>query len=144
MSKKDPEVKPAKIETRQLYVPLTPEEVTLRSQELATAERLLGEAEAEENTRAEEWKARKKALETETADRRARLSIVGRVVREKRELRAVEIVESPNHATKTVDTVRMDTGEIVETRGMTESEMQRSLFELQKVRRLDDGASAQA
>lgn len=46
--KKQPDVKPAKIETRNLYVPLTEDEVRLRSQEMATAERILAEAEAEE------------------------------------------------------------------------------------------------
>lgn len=142
--KKEPEVKPAKIETRNLYVPLTEDEVRLRSQEMATAERILAEAEADEDTQAEAWKARKKALETTTADARAKLSIVGRVVREKREIRAVEVIESRNHASKTVDTVRTDTGEIIETRGMTESEMQRSLFKLSKARRIDDGAGAEA
>lgn len=142
--KKTPEVKPAKLETRNLYVPLTEDEVRLRSQEMATAERILAEAEADENNQAEAWKARKKALETTTADARAKLSIVGRIVREKRELRAVEIVEERNHTLKTVDTIRTDTGEIIETRGMTESEMQRSLFELQKTRKIDDGAAAQA
>lgn len=142
--KKTPEVKPAKLETRNLYVPLTEDEVRLRSQEMATAERILAEAEADENNQAEAWKARKKALETTTADARAKLSIVGRIVREKRELRAVEIVEERNHTLKTVDTIRTDTGEIIETRGMTESEMQRSLFEMQKTRKIEDVAAAQA
>lgn len=142
--KKTPEVKPAKLETRNLYVPLTEDEVRLRSQEMATAERILAEAEADENNQAEAWKARKKALETTTSDARAKLSIVGRIVREKRELRAVEIVEERNHTLKTVDTIRTDTGEIIETRGMTESEMQRSLFELQKTRKIDDGEGAAA
>ena len=142
--KKSPEVKPAKLETRSLYVPLTEDEVRLRSQEMATAERILAEAEADEDTQAEAWKACKKALETTTADARAKLSIVGRIVREKRELRAVEIVEERNHTLKTVDTIRTDTGEIIETRGMTESEMQRSLFELQKTRKIDDGEGAAA
>ena len=144
MSEKKPEVKPAKIETRNLYVPLTEDEVRLRSQEMATAERILAEAEAEEANQATAWTARKKALEKATGDARAKLSIVGRVVREKREIRAVEVVESRNHQSKTVDTVRTDTGEIIETRGMTESEMQRSLFELSKARRIDDGAGAEA
>ena len=145
--RKSPEVlKPAKLETRNLYVSLTEEEVRLRSQEMATAERILAEAESEEANQAAAWTARKKTLEKTTTDARAKLSLVGRVVREKRELRAVEIIESKNHAAKTVDTVRTDTGEVIETRGMTENEMQRSLFELQKARKIDDneGAAAQA
>ena len=77
-----------------------------------------------------EWKQEKKALENETQDRRAKLSLVGRVVREKREFRAIEIIESPNAAAKTVDTVRTDTGEVIETRGMNPRELQSSLFAL--------------
>lgn len=134
--------KPAKIKTRSLPVPLTEDELRLKAQEMATAERLLGEAERKEDAEAELWKGKKKALENETGDARARLSLIGRVVREKREFRDIEIVEEPNHATKTVDTVRTDTGEIIETRGMTESEMQRSLFKRTEVE--DDSADMAA
>lgn len=88
--KKQPDVKPAKIETRNLYVPLTEDEVRLRSQEMATAERILAEAEAEEANQATAWTARKKALEKATGDAR------------------------------------------------------RSLFELSKARRIEDGAGAEA
>ena len=87
---------------------------------MATAERILAEAEAEEANQATAWTARKKALEKATGDARAKLSLVGRVVREKREIRAVEVVESRNHQSKTV------------------------LFELSKARRIEDGAGAEA
>lgn len=138
-----PDMKP--MQTRALPVPLTAEELHLKSQEMATAERVLAEAEAEEAAQATAWAARKKSLEKSTADARAKLAVIGRVVREKREFRAIEIVESPNNDAKTVDTVRVDTGEVIETRGMNQSELQRSLFAL-NAKKLDDedGTSAQA
>ncbi len=128
--------------TRNLPVPLTDEEQHLKAQEMATAERILSEAEAEESSQATAWAARKKGLEKATGDARATLGLIGRVVREKREFRPVEIVESPNHDTKTVDTVRVDTGEVIETRGMSQSELQRSLFALNAKKLDDDEAGA--
>jgi hypothetical protein len=58
------------------------------------------------------------------------LAILGRTVRERKELRAVQVVESPDHDRRVVDTVRVDTGEVVESRGMTPAELQRTMFEV--------------
>lgn len=121
---------PEKIETRQLYVDLSPADIGLRSNELATAERILGEVEAKEAAATERWKAEKKALETDVSTARAKLSMLGRIVREKRELRDVEVKTVFDFENRVVDTVRQDTGEIIETRGMTQSEMQRKLFDV--------------
>ncbi len=125
------------IKTRDLPVPLTQEELQVKSQEMATAERVLSDAEKEEAAAATEWSARKKALEKSTQDARAKLSLIGRIVREKREFRPVEIIEAPDDEAKVINTVRADTGEIIETRGMSQSELQRSLFALNATK-LDD------
>ena len=51
------------------------------------------------------------------------------IVRERREDRAVPIMEQPDYEAGAVNTYRTDTNEIVATRGMTPEERQRSLFE---------------
>lgn len=118
----------AAIVTRELPVQLTEDEYHIRSAELATAERIFGEKRAAEAIAAEKWKGEKQALKEDTETAYAKLTLLGRVVREKREFRAVQIVEQPDHERRVVDTVRIDTGEIVESRGMTPAELQRTLF----------------
>lgn len=118
----------AAIVTRELPVVLTEDEYHIRSAELATAERIYGEKRAEEAIAAERWKGEKQALKEDTETAYAVLTILGRTVRDRKELRPVQIVEQPDHARRVVDTVRIDTGEIVESRGMTAAEQQRTLF----------------
>jgi len=130
-------------ETRDLYVILTPAELETRKNEMAAAERVLYEAEQAETLAAFEYKEKKAALQKATSTARARLSVLGRTVREKRETRAVEVLEHLNHEAQTVDTVRTDTGEIIESRRMTPDELQTSIFQLSKPRRIEE-ASAKA
>jgi len=53
---------------------------------------------------------------------------LARIVRERQELREIEIRELVVLGTKTVRTIRVDTGEELSTRPMTDAENQRSLF----------------
>ena len=129
----DVEVKPAQIKTRSLPCPLTEDELSLKREEMVAAERTLTEAEGQESSQAESWKQRKKGLENDRETARAMLSIVATVVREKREFRDIEVVETKDHDRKKVDLVRVDTGEIIESRGMTPEELQRTLFSLRAV-----------
>lgn len=118
----------AAIVTRELPVVLTEDEYHIRSAELATAERVYGEKRAAEAIAAERWKGEKQALKEDTETAYATLTILGRTVRDRKELRPVQIVEQPDHERRVVDTVRIDTGEIIESRGMTAAEQQRTLF----------------
>lgn len=118
----------AAIVTKMLPVMLTEDEKNIRAAELATAERVYGEKRAEEAIAAERWKSEKLTLKEATEKAYADLVRLGDIVRNKKEMRSVQIVEQPDHERRVVDTVRVDTGEIIESRGMTASEQQRTLF----------------
>lgn len=145
-SKKTKEPEPAMedISTRRLYVTLTPAEIALKTAEVLTAERLLGEAEREESAGAEAWKSEKASLADKVSTARAHLAAVGTIVREKREERDVQVEYHHDHSQKVVHTVRVDTGEIVDTRGMFHEELQSSLFEVKRLQRAEGSESAQA
>lgn len=119
----------AEIRTMQLPVKLNELEVSLKAQELATAEQVLGDAERTLDSFVEAAKGTKKQYETEIGDARARVGALARTVRDRAEERAVPIMEEPDYEKGAVNTYRTDTHEIVSTRGMTPEERQRSLFE---------------
>lgn len=119
----------AEVRTMPLPVKLSPAELALRSQELASAEAVLGEAEAKLDAFVESAKGTKKNMETDIADARLAVSRLARVVRDRKEDRDVPIMEEPDYEAGAVNTYRTDTNEIVATRGMTSEERQRSLFE---------------
>lgn len=122
------------VRTMSLPVKLTEPEMSLRAQELATAEAVLGDAEARLDQFVEAAKGTKKAIETDIADARYAVSRLARVVRDRKEDRAVPIMEEPDYEAGAVNTYRTDTNEIVATRGMTAEERQRSLFDQGKAR----------
>ena len=119
----------AGVRTIQLPVKLTEPEMALRSQEMATSENVLGDAEQRLNDFTEAAKGTKKQIETEIADARGEVRRLARIVRDRKEDRAVPIMEEPDYEAGAVNTYRTDTNEIVATRGMTPEERQRSLFE---------------
>jgi hypothetical protein len=59
------------------------------------------------------------------------MSSISKEVRQGWTLRDVDCREVRDEARKRVDTVRLDTGEVVESRPMREHEMQRPLFALE-------------
>lgn len=115
--------------TMQLPVKLNEIEVSLKAQELATAEAVLGEKERQLNSFVEAAKGTKKQYETEILDARANVGGLARIVRERAEERAVPVMEECDYEKGAVDTYRTDTHERISTRGMTPEERQRSLFE---------------
>jgi hypothetical protein len=117
------------VRTMQLPVKLNPAELALRSQEMASAEQVLGDAEQRLDQFVEAAKGTKKGIEAEIEDARANVRRLARVVRERAEDRAVPIMEEPDYEAGAVNTYRTDLNEIVATRGMTPEERQRSLFE---------------
>lgn len=121
--------KPAKVRTMPLPVKLSEGELSLRSQEMASAERALGEAEARLDAWTEAAKATKKQLENEIGEARWEVKRLGEIVRDRKEKREVPILEDADYEAGAVHTYRTDTNEIVETRGMTPEERQRSIWD---------------
>ena len=119
----------AKVRTMPLPVKLTEPELALRSQEMASAERKMSDAELRLDQFVEAAKATKKQIEAEVSEARDEVRILAMVVRERQEKRSVPIIEEPDYEAGAVNTYRTDTHEIVATRGMTPEERQRSLFE---------------
>lgn len=84
-------------------------------------------------------KASKGAKETllgELAGLDSHLSLLGSVVRTEREDREVEVLDEIDAKKGVMNTIRLDTNEVVGTRGLTEAERQRSLFDAQRERNL--------
>ena len=119
----------ADVRTMLLPVKLSEAELSLRAQELATAEGVLGDAESRLESFVEAAKGTKKTIETEIADARINVHVLATVVRERKENRSVPIMEEPDYDRGAVNTYRTDSNEIVATRGMTAEERQRSLFD---------------
>jgi hypothetical protein len=119
----------AEVRTMMLPVKLTAPELSLRAQELATHEAVMGDAEERLDRFVEAAKGTKKDIETEITDARAEVRRLARIVRDRSEDRAVPIMEEPDYEAGAVNTYRTDTNEIVATRGLTPEEHQRSLFE---------------
>lgn len=122
----------AEVRTMNLPVKLTAPELSLRAQEMASAEGVLTDAEARLAQFVEAAKETKKGIENEISDARFSVSRLARVVRDRQEDRAVPIMEEPDYEAGAVNTYRTDSNEIVATRGMTPEERQRSLFDQKK------------
>lgn len=106
--------------TMQLPVKLTDEELQIRSRELAEK---LTEIEAVDEDRASAMAAFKARKDKLVLDSR-RLT---RIVRTGQEEREVHVTETKNWERGTIETIRLDTGALVSTRPMTESERQEAL-----------------
>lgn len=119
----------AEVRTMPLPVKLSEPELSLRAQEMASAESVLDDAETRLDQFVEAAKGTRKQIETEIAGARSEVRRLATVVRERRENRAVPIMEENDYEAGAVHTYRTDTNEIVATRGMTPEERQRSLFE---------------
>ena len=110
-----------KVHSRQLWCELTFDEQIERGQALA---KLCGRIGDEQTRQANEKKRMKETLDGLEADRRELTA----VVRDKKEMRDVECVATMDPARGLVEVHRTDTGELIETRRMTDEERQRGLF----------------
>ena len=111
--------------TMNLPVRLTTDELLLRSDELATKIRDAADIEREMKAAAAKSKTELGAIETQIAH-------LARVVREKKELRDVEVFEVKNWERVAMETYRRDTGEFVASRALTVYEQNETLFPREK------------
>ncbi len=111
-----------------LPVRLTEEEIIARGAEMADAEAKLDAAERGLDEQIESARAGRKIAEERIAEARREVRRLGKIVREGREDRLVDVTEQLDVAASAVHTVRLDTGEIVRTRSMNEADRQRSMF----------------
>ena len=101
--------------TMRLPCPLTDDEVQARATEAAELMLEIDTEEEAEADRKREWKA---AIEA----RKRKMRQLSQCVRERAEHRPVEVEEVPSAGRSTMDIYRRDTGELVYSRPMTDSE----------------------
>jgi len=106
--------------TRRLPVKLNREEVRLKGKRLAILEAEIESLEGEKKAVVDDFKSK-------IEGRKAEIQSLSRQVNEEQEYRQVEVVERKDWDELTVDTVRTDTGDIIESRPMTTSERQRPI-----------------
>lgn len=106
---------------------LGPEEIAKRADELA---RIMGEVAEREIG---------KELGTKIDELKGRGRELAREIRARRTILQVEVKDVRNEEDGTIETVRMDTGELVRSRRMTTDERQTNLLDLRK--RKDKGKS---
>jgi hypothetical protein len=116
--------------TQHLPVRLTTDELLLRSDELAKTIRERDEA--ERNMKAAQATAKRK-IDTLELD----IARLAEIVRDRQENRPVEVHEIKNWDRLTMDTIRLDTGEIVGSRSMSPSERNASLFPVESPRKAE-------
>jgi hypothetical protein len=107
-------------ETMILPVKLSDTEIKERGQTLAELLRSIGEKESEKAVTAKEYSNEIKKLEAE-------VGVVADAIRTGQEDREVEIEKRPDYDRNAIDIVRVDTGEVVATNEMTDSDRQSDL-----------------
>ncbi len=110
----------SKIYTRQLPVTITQDQFNTRSKELA--DELQAKADDEQNQRHVKaaWKNMLEAHDV-------RISTLRRIIKTGQETRDVECQDTKNLTEKIMETIRIDNGERVEYRALTEGELQREM-----------------
>jgi hypothetical protein len=103
-----------------LPCPLTDDEKIARSLMLAEALDRRNQLDLERKDTMAEFKDREAKLDSE-------IGRLGTIVRGGKELRQVECEDQHNYKNGTADRVRLDTGEVVQTRPLTEEERQQEL-----------------
>lgn len=111
---------PDNTEVRELPIALTDDEVRVRGKELAKVESEYRLAEDAKKADA----AHHKDVLTEIEERRGKLA---EAINSGKELRRTECAWRRNDDRKTMELLRLDTSEIVESRGMTDAELQEKL-----------------
>ncbi len=114
--------------TMRLPVALEKDEVLARGKELARLKDEHTKANDDLDQASTAWKATKEQIQGRIDDADEQMRRVARVIRSGHEDRDVEVIDEPNYKTGVMASVRLDTGELVGSRGLTEAERQRSLF----------------
>lgn len=117
-------------ETRTMVLPvaLTEPEVLARAKELTGLIQEHREATVRLENLAAAFKSAKATAEEEIADVLSSFRNLSTVIRNGREDREVEVMDTPDYKAGVMLTHRLDTHELVASRGLTEAERQRSLF----------------
>lgn len=113
-------MKSSKTYFRALPVDLTPEEFDTKSNDLAD---ICQEINRAKDAAKEEARMNKEAIDKLEATR----SKLAHIVKDRAEERQVECVDQHQYARHAVESVRMDTGEVIGTRAMTVSEYQEEM-----------------
>ncbi|MBW3637025.1 MAG: hypothetical protein KY445_11290 [Armatimonadetes bacterium] len=108
------------IPTRRLYVPLTNDELLDRGQKLARAKVDLDNIESEKKSAADGFKLK-------IEDKKGEITDLARAINTKQELRPVEVEDRKNYGTAQMETYRLDTQKVIDTRPLTPNEMQTQL-----------------
>lgn len=103
--------------TEDVAVPINQSEVLVAAEQLARCETELADLEAHAKAQKDELKAKKTAILSRRAD-------LASVVREKKQVRALEVQLLANWTSGTLSKVRVDNGETVTQRKLTEEERQ--------------------
>jgi hypothetical protein len=103
-----------------IRVALTDEEHRAKGQALAAQHQVVVQLE-------EEHKAAKAGMKADENEAKAKLAHLATDVRTQTEVRSVECEEIANYDKGTVDTIRLDTGAIVDTRTMRDHDRQRKI-----------------
>lgn len=101
---------------------------SLNEEELLAKGAVLSAKMREREREQADQKEAKLAMKTRLEELEQEILDVARVVREKRELRPVEVKEEKNYPRRIVEFVRVDTGQVIDSRPMHESELNVELF----------------
>lgn len=113
-------------ESRFLSVPLQPEEIQARGEQLADLVKERDELEVEQKKERERMKD---ALEGITG----RIRHLAKIVNDRVEERSVQVEVRYNSALNMVEEVRIDTGEVIKTRNVTQEDKIRASAEAQTI-----------
>lgn len=108
--------------TMSLPVRLTDLELLAKAKELAAKLAESDDVESRKKLAVAECKAKADRLGDEISD-------LAQTLRTGKEAREVEVQETRDNLARTIETVRIDTGEVVSSRAMTIHELQRPLFD---------------
>lgn len=127
--------------TMRLPVELTKEEIFARGKELARTKDAHTAASAKLEQAKLAAKSAKEQINSEIKEAEEEMRRLARAIRSGREDRDVEILDKPDFKKGVMNIVRLDTGELVRTRGLTEAERQRSLFKGASPKKLEGEAT---
>jgi hypothetical protein len=108
------------VKTRRLPCKLTDQERQFKGDQLVQKMHAMEEAEDLFEVIRDSHKTRIKEFEKE-------ISVLSRVIRERSEERDVEVTEDKDYESKTAKTIRLDTGDVVDSRPLSPQELQRPI-----------------
>lgn len=123
----------SKMETRSLPVKLSVDEYTARADELARQIGKFDEVESLRKSNQSDFKSQLELIE-------GKIKALSRVVRDRTEYREIRVFDQRNDVALTMDVIRDDTGEVVESRPLTKEELQPNLFKIEGAKKKAKGS----